>query len=334
MPTIYAATEHDLLVVGDPLVDPTATRVLGETRPEAVCHHPDEPDRIFVGTFEHGLQRSTDGGASWNRIGTAAIHEDAVMSLAVHPDDPDVLHAGTEPSAVYRSTDGGDTWTRLDGLLEVPSEPDWAFPPRPHTHHARWIEVDPHDPEHLYVGIEAGALVQTRDGGETWADRVPGSRRDTHSMATHRDAPDRAWVAAGDGFAVTHDAGETWDHPQDGLHHRYCWSVALDPADPETVIMSAASGAGSAHRTPGESYVYRRVGDDAWERLDERGLAMGEGVLRAVIRPDEEAGEFWAANNRGLFHTRDAGDSWSEIGVDWPDEYETSTIRGMTVVTD
>lgn len=334
MVTVYAAYEDSVFAMRDALDDPETDRLLDGHRPECVAAAVDAtdaaaPERLFVGTFESGLQRSLDGGDTWERA--SDIDEAAVMSLAVHPTDPATLYAGTEPSAVYRTTDGGDSWTERPGLTDLPSEPEWSFPPRPHTHHVRWVEVDPYDAEHLYVGIEAGALVQSHDGGETWEDRVQGARRDTHSIETHPEAPGYAWVAAGDGFARTNDGGETWEYPQSGLDHRYCWSVAVDPADPQTVLLSSASGANAAHSLPAESYLYRTRGD-GWERLDDRGVPTGEGVLRAMLVAGDDAGEFFLANNRGLYRTTDAGDSWTELDVSLPSGFDSQTCRGLAVV--
>lgn len=328
MTTVYAAYEDALLVVNDATGTPSARLLLDGYRPECVVA---DGDRTFVGTFEAGLLRSTDGGASWECL--EAIEEEAVMSIAFAPDDPDTVYAGTEPSAVYRSQDGGDCWERLDGLTELDSAERWSFPPRPHTHHVRWIEPAPRDPSLLSVGIEAGALVRgyLDDEGVTWEDRVDGSRVDNHTIATHPDRPGHAWVAAGDGYAETTDGGETWHHPEDGLEHTYCWSVAVDAGDPKRVVMSAASGAGSAHRSPGEAYLYRTYGD-GWERLDDAAVPTGKGALRAVLRRGSAAGVFWAANNRGLYRTEDGGDSWGAVGVDWPERFTDQTCRGLWVV--
>jgi photosystem II stability/assembly factor-like uncharacterized protein len=327
MARLYCAMETGLLLVEDPAGTPTSTHQHLDRRSE--CVHADGR-RVLYGTFDGGLLRSTDGGTTWTR--PDALARESVTALAAAPGDRDVLWAGTEPSAVYRSPDGGATWTRLEGLTDLPSEPEWAFPPRPHTHHVRWIEPDPADPSHLYVSIEAGALVQTHDGGETWEDRVPGARRDTHSMATHPDAPGRAWTAAGDGYAETRDAGETWTYPQAGLDHRYCWSVALDSDDPDTVLMSAARSARYAHRTPGaESYLYRRTDDADWEPLDDRGLPTGDGVTRAVLVTGEEGETFYAANNRGVYRTTDAGDAWTRLDVTWPETFADETVRGLAL---
>jgi photosystem II stability/assembly factor-like uncharacterized protein len=329
MPT-YAALDGAVLAIrGD-----ETTERLTDADLECVAAHPDRPDRVFVGTFERGLQRSSDGGRSYRRVGDT-VESDAVTAIALHPDDPDEVWVGTEPSAVYRSTDGGDTFDRVEGLLDVPSADEWSFPPRPDTHHVRWLAVDPHDPERVYVAVEAGALVVTPDAGDTWLDRPPGSRRDNHALATHADAPGRVYSAAGDGYAESEDYGESWAHPQSGLGHRYVWSVAVAPDDPDTVLVSAASGASAAHGHGGvenaESYVYRRRGDE-WTRLDERGLPTGEGVLRPVIAPGAEGEALYALSNRGLYRTTDAGESWRQLPVRWPGRYERQSARGLVAL--
>lgn len=51
------------------------------------------------------------------------------------------------------------------GLTKLPSASTWSFPPRPETHHVRWIGIDPHDAHHLYVAIEADVLVRSLDDG-------------------------------------------------------------------------------------------------------------------------------------------------------------------------
>jgi hypothetical protein len=305
----------------------TAERLAGYAL-ECVAAAPRAPDRVFVGTVDGGLQRSTDGGDTWEPVGG---FEDRVTAVTVSPHDPDVIWAGSEPSAVYRSGDGGDTWAQRQGLTDLPSADRWSFPPRPHTHHVRWLAVDPHDPERLYVAVEAGAFLWTTDAGETWEDHPGAACRDNHTLATHPDAPGRVYTAAGDGYAESTDAGETWYQPQDGLDHRYVWGLAVDPADPDTVVVSAARGARTAH-TPGraESYVYRKR-DGAWE-LAMDGLPDPEGTVRAVLAAGTTGGELFALTNRGLFRSTDAATSWGRVAVEWPDAYREQVGRGLAVV--
>ena len=349
MTLLYAAMEDVLLVAageGDDWADATA---LAETDPECVAAAAAEPHRVFVGTFSSGLYRSTDGGeqfeqvvdANWRAGPDSERVGGPVTAVTVSPHDPEEVWVGTEPSRLYRSTDGGDSFEPVGGLVDLPSADQWSFPPRPDTHHVRWIEVDPTDPDRVLVGIEAGALVLTTDGGETWQERPEGARRDNHQLATHSEAAGRVYAAAGDGFAESRDGGETWGHPQRGLDHRYVWSVAVDPGDADTVLVSAASGAHRAHSTDGaESYVYRRTapgpggdpGEAAWTPLDDRGLPTGRGVLRAVLAAGEAPGELFAVNNHGVFHTASAGDRWRSLPVGWRDRFAEQTCRGLAVV--
>lgn len=349
----YVALDDRVLVVepssGSSASDHVATERLVGCEFECVTASSAVPDRVFAGTVESGLQRSTDGGDSWEAVGEFT---DRVTAVTVSPHDPAVVWAGTEPSRIYRSTDCGDTWEHRDGLTELPSADRWSFPPRPNTHHVRWLAVDPLDPDHLYVAIEAGAFVRTTDAGRTWEPHPEGARRDNHTLGTHPDAPDRVYTAAGDGYAESHDGGDTWAYPQDGLDHRYVWGLAVDPADPDTVCLSAANGARSAH-TPStaKAYIYRRDGD-SW-KLDMDGLPDPDGMVRALLdsrfagefdsRSAEEfdtqpagevdtrsLGEFVAVTNRGLFRRGDK--AWQRVDIDWPDAYETQVPRGLAVV--
>ena len=352
--TVYAAYDDGLRVV-DPDAGTAEVRLDGR-RVECLAIHRDAPDRVFAGTFDGGLYRSVDAGGTFERVAAATLGPagrgpDAVTALATAPDDPSTLLVGTEPSRVYRSTDAGRSVDRIAGVTDVPSASTWSFPPRPDTHHVRWIEACPADPDRWYVGIEAGALVVTPDGGDRWIDRPPGSRRDTHTIATHPESPERVYVAAGDGFAASDDRGESFAVPTVGLEHGYVWGLAVDPGDPDRVLVSAASGAMAAHRR-GEAYLYRGsmdgggrdgdvgggdvedgggdVGDggedggghpDAttWERLDDDGVPTGEGTYRAVLASGTTPGQIWALNDRGLYRTDDGGDRFGRIPGDLPE---------------
>lgn len=316
MPTYYAALS-DRLLVGD---GEWSERLAGHTL-QCVAADARVPERAFVGTVDAGLQRTTDGGETWARV---LGQGDRTTSVTVSPHDPDVLWVGTEPSAVYRSADGGESWTDCTPLTDLDSAERWSFPPRPHTHHVRWIAVAPDAPDRLYVAVEAGAFVRTEDGGESWIDHPEGGRYDTHTIATHPDAPERVYVAAGDGYALSPDRGETWTYPQDGLDHRYVWSVAVHPDDPDTVVVSAARGARSAHSTDGESYVYRTTGE-GWEQAMD-GLPGPDGLARAVLSTDGDG--FAALTNHGLFRSAE-GETWSQVGP-WTAAYD-QVARGVAV---
>jgi hypothetical protein len=289
--------------------------------PECVAVDPMDHRRLYAGTRGDGLWRSADGGRTWEPAGEGLPHPE-VTAVAVQGEGGSGLgtvYVGTEPSTLSRSRESGERWEEMTGLQELPSASRWSFPPKPDTHHVRWIEADPHEVGRLYVAIEAGALVRTVDGGETWIDRVPGGPIDTHSAATHPDAPGRLYSAAGDGYFESQDGGDTWSRPMDGLRHRYLVGVAVDRGDPDTVVVSAASGPHVAYSPRrAEAYVYRRSAGGPFE-LAMAGLPEGRGTVASRLASDpDEAGLFYAANNHGLFRSLDGGRSWEALGVRWP----------------
>ncbi|MXR22548.1 WD40/YVTN/BNR-like repeat-containing protein, partial [Halobacterium bonnevillei] len=178
------------------------------------------PDGVYCGTSD-GLYRRRDGeGTEWERVADVGD----VTAVAVHESG---VWVGTEPSAVYHAPEG-ERFTECSGLTDVPSSDDWAFPPRPSTHHVRWLEPTA---ERLYAAIEAGALVRSPDGGETCG--TASARALRHALHDdHADRPALAYSAAGDGFYVTRDGGDSWTTAASGLDRSYCWSVVCDPDDP------------------------------------------------------------------------------------------------------
>jgi hypothetical protein len=246
---------------------------------------------------------------------------------------PALLYAGTEPSAIYQSRDGGDTWHALPGLLSLTSAGEWSFPPRPETHHVRQILSDPCFPRRLYVAIEAGALLRSEDGGETWRDRVPGGPRDTHTLAAHPSAPGHLYSAAGDGYFESLDNGDTWRREMEGLEHGYCWSVAVSRSDPDTVLLSASKSPRAAHsKVFANSGVYRRTAHEPWRKaLD--GLPDPEGRRVPVLaRSDTEPGVFYLHSEGELYRSANSGPEWQKLTVHWPESCSPQHASDIAVV--
>jgi hypothetical protein len=238
----------------------TAETLLADARAQCVAA---DGARVLVGTRGGGALLSADAGATWRAVD---LPEPDVFSVAIGAADG-ALYAGTEPSRLFVSRDGG-AWTELEALQDIPSRPRWSFPPRPWTHHIRWIAPDPHRPERVLVGIELGGVMRTDDAGVTFSDHRPGAKLDAHQLAWHPRTPGRAYQAAGDGAAWSRDGGETWATADDGRDRGYCWALAVDPGDPERWYVSAASGPGSAHADADRARgrLYRWHGG-RWERL-------------------------------------------------------------------
>lgn len=182
---MLVATDREVVVIDVPRGTSASAHGISD-RPTCLAADALVHGRAWCGTHRGGVFRSDDGGKSWKSVGLAGR---LIMAIAASPVERDVVWVGTEPSEVWRSADAGTTWEQTSRLETLASSSEWSFPPRPDTHHVRWIACHPLEPERLWVAIEAGALVSTTDGGRTWRDRVTGGPWDTHELAVHRNAP-------------------------------------------------------------------------------------------------------------------------------------------------
>jgi hypothetical protein len=308
---LYAATGDCFARLDDAGEAWTVELSLSGSGAQCLAIDPAHPDTVFVGLREGGVRLSVDGGRTWL---DCELPERAVFSLAVSAADG-AVYAGTEPSRLFRSGDNGETWRELKALLELPSRPQWSFPPRPWTSHVRWIAPSPHDADLLLVGIELGGLMRSSDGGQSWQDHRPGAQPDVHSLAWHPDTPGRAYEAGGGGAAFSTDAGETWQRADQGRDRHYTWSVTVDRDDPECWYVSASTGPFAAHgRGDPQAHIYRRRGGQAWQPL---GGGLPEplpAMPYALVATERRVfaglanGELWESGNRG--------DSWKALQLD------------------
>ncbi len=341
--TLYVALNEALAVVNSRNGEWIADFQLVGRQPQCLAVDPQRPEQIYCGTFDQGLWRSSDAGRSWQHVDEGIAHG-RVMSVAVSAVERaggyGVVYTGTEPSAVFRSEDGGTSWRELATLRQLPSAPTWSFPPRPYTSHIRWITLDSLQPGRVFAAAEAGALLRSLDGGETWEDREPDGPFDTHTLVMHPLLPNRLYSAAGDGFmrpgtgfVQSDDGGDTWYRPDEGLEHHYLWSVAADPADPNTLVISAAHGPQQAHNPQqAESAIYRRSGSNAWQQVRE-GLPQPRGLLASVVTANEaEPGVFYASGNLDVFRSTNAGLSWEMLPIRWPAGTQPDRTNALVVV--
>jgi hypothetical protein len=77
-----------------------------------------------------------------------------------------VLFAGTSPAGLFRSDDGGTSWEPVTALNEHRSRKDWIPGAGGQALHS--LQVDPEDPDRMYVAISAAGAFRTQDGGKKW----------------------------------------------------------------------------------------------------------------------------------------------------------------------
>ncbi len=163
---------------------------------------PADPDRLYAsqsnGWFGQVIQRSNDGGLTWDapgggvtqgadgmprgesnkfvyegEVGTHLWYDDTphpwefkrVWQLKPSLTDPDTVYAGVEDAALFKSIDGGHSWRELAGLRKVKGD---RWMPGAGGMCLHTILLDHTNPDRLYVAISAAGAFRTDDGGQTW----------------------------------------------------------------------------------------------------------------------------------------------------------------------
>ncbi|MFW6074375.1 MAG: WD40/YVTN/BNR-like repeat-containing protein [Chloroflexota bacterium] len=302
---------------------------------QCVAVDPADPDRIFCGTHDDGVFKSRDGGETWEPAGEDIPHKrtpSIAISHAHQENGMSVVYAGTEPSNLYRSTDDGETWKEFSRLPELPSSDSWSFPPRPWTHHTRWVTPHFSDPDLIFVGIELGGVMRSLDGGETWEDRKPGAYTDSHAIKVHPSDPDRVYEAAGQGVAISTDRGDTWTPIDDGMDRHYSWALAIDPEDPDLWYVSASHSARYAHRSEGDAqaHLYRKRGSAPWELLDGN-LSIPLDFMPYCLLTflDQPGAVLMGMKNGEILFSEDEGEYWTRLDVKLPEILQLSAANAF-----
>lgn len=116
---LYAGTDDGVVVFSDPGGGGRWRRIVHTLHGQAISSLLAlDALHILAAGLEAGIQRSTDGGRSWQQVSA-----EQVVALYMSPDDADTLYAITEAGEVRYSSSGGAEWL----LCEPPPVPSIAF---------------------------------------------------------------------------------------------------------------------------------------------------------------------------------------------------------------
>lgn len=270
---------------------------------------------VYAGARGAGVLCSTDGGKSWSPAGLSGH---TVKALAASPHIPGVIYAGTKPACVFVSQDRGQHWQEFTYFRKIFSRRFWFSPAEtPFTAYVQGIALSPSDPNVILVGIEAGAVVRSTDGGETWGDHRKGALRDCHSITFH--ASNGAWVyeagGSGAGIAISRDGGDRWKQPGANLDRHYGWAVAADPLQPEVSYLSVSPSPFKAHNDGNaQAYIFRSKPNGEWQKLG-GGLPQPlDHMPYALLTHPSEPGTVYAGLSNGdVWRSQDQGSSWGRL---------------------
>jgi photosystem II stability/assembly factor-like uncharacterized protein len=320
-----------------------------------VTGSPADPDRLYAsqssGWFGQVIQRSDDGGRSWQPVGNAFTYDGVpgthqwydgtphpwefkrVWHLEPSPTDPDTVYAGVEDAALFRTTDGGQSWQELSGLRGHGSGPKWQ--PGAGGMCLHTILLDPADPQRIFIAISAAGAFRTDDGGATWrpinrglrSEYIPDPDADVghcvHRLAMHPSRPNVLFMQKHWDVMRSDDAGDSWHEVSGNLPTDFGFVVDVHAHEPDTVYVVPIKSDSEHYPPDGKLRVYRsRTGGHEWEPLG-NGLPQRNcyvNVLRDAMAVDalDDCGVYFGTTGGQVYVSPDGGDSWSAAVRDLP----------------
>jgi len=314
-----------------------------------------DPDRLWAsqtsGWFGQIMQRSDDGGRTWQPVGNDFAYAGEVgehlwydgtprpwefkriWHIEPSRTDPDVVYAGAEDAALYRSADAGASWTELTALRTHESGPRWQ--PGAGGMCLHTIILDPVDPDRIFVAISAAGAFRTDDGGRTWqpinrglrSGQIPDEDAEVghcvHRLAMHPSRPDVLYMQKHWDVMRSDNAGDQWHEISGDLPTDFGFPIAVHAHEPETVYVVPITSDSLHYVMDGKLRVYRsRSGGGEWEPLT-AGLPQSHcyvNVLRDAMAVDtlDDCGIYFGTTGGQVYASADGGDSWEAIVRDLP----------------
>jgi photosystem II stability/assembly factor-like uncharacterized protein len=327
---------------------------------------PADPNRLYAsqssGWFGQQIQRSNDGGQTWEPVGNKFVYEGTpgthlwydntqhpwefkrVWHLEPSLSDPDTVYAGVEDAALFRTTDGARSWQEMPGLRNHETAPGWH--PGAGGMCLHTILLDSANPGRMYIAISAAGAFRSDNGGETWkpinkglnSAFLPNPAAEVghcvHRIAKHASRPNVLFMQKHWDVMRSDDCGEAWHEVSGNLPTDFGFVIDVHTHEPETIYVVPIKSDGEHFPMEGKLQVFRsRTGGNQWEPLT-KGLPQSNcyvNVLRDAMAVDslDECGVYFGTTGGQVYGSADAGNTWSAIAQNLPAVYsvEVQTIQ-------
>jgi len=316
---------------------------------------PVEPNRLYAsqssGWFGQKIQRSSDGGSTWEAVGDKFVYEGnpgthqwydgtqrpwefkRIWHLEPSLADPDTVYAGAEDAALFRTTDGGQTWEELSRLRNAKGGL-WA--PGPGRIGLHTILLDPTRPGRIFVAISAAGVFRTDDSGAAWRPVNRGLKSPyqlpdpdaevghcVHRIAMHPSRPDVLFMQKHWDVMHSDNAGESWNEVSGNLPSDFGFPIEVHANEPDTIYVVPIKSDSEHFPPEAKLRVYRsRTGGNEWEPLA-NGLPQSHcyvNVLRDAMAVDslDPCGVYFGTTGGQVYASANAGEAWNPIVRDFP----------------
>ncbi len=313
-------------------------RIRGQTRSVAV--DPNDPDKIYVGTQEGTVLRTSDGGAIWEETELDPYVRERTLAIPRPPGLPDLGEVGppgftffqdppfrAEPvdrvSPPFRSLFFGFA----PEFMSVRATPPTTGAPQVLLRDAisqqpvgsvRRVIVCPGG-EYPIIAATEDELLGSSDEGRTYVRllRVPGGVTVYHVACSSFD-PNQLYVTTSFGPFLSKDGGITFAQDLSGWPGRAAHGAAFSPTDPNKTFVATdhVLFQGDATSKDGLEMCYpdfNNASTAPWTTIN-------------WIEPDGEG--IWLATDDGVRYSPDGGTTWKAVA---PTLFNHHVVRQVTV---
>ncbi len=242
---------------------------------------------------ESGIYRSTDSGATWDKMKKGLPNSDmGRIGLAISPVNPDVLYAIIEAAekkgGVYKSTDRGVSWSKQSSYVS-----SFAF-------YFQKLFCDTKNVDRVY-SMDVFLQV-TNDGGKNWDNLGEDKKHvDNHVLWIDPDNNDHLIAGCDGGVYETYDQGKNWNF-KSNIPIAEIYKVTTDNDLPFYNVFAGSqdnSSFGGPSRTintggiTNQDWYYTCSGDGFQTQVDWKNpnIIYSESQNGGLVRFDKKSGE-------------------------------------------
>jgi photosystem II stability/assembly factor-like uncharacterized protein len=243
-----------------------------------------------------------------------------VDDVKVTIDSPGIyLYVGTGGYGIYKFDPISRKWQNLGDTFGS----GWWSPWERRMYQFSSILFDPDVPGKVYYGHFPSGFFISEDNGHTWEDSGLGLGNDgMFSLSMHPHNHDILYAGTYNGVSRSVDCGKTWAIKSTGMpSEQWPYTIAIDDENPDIMYASTKNGQnkGLCQRNQDTfcGVVMKSTdGGESWFEIM-NGLHPISEFYTLIIYPDNHDILFMSTN-RGVYMSRDAGNSWKAINGGLP----------------
>lgn len=277
----------------------------GGEEASVITEHCDPSRQKCASAFKKVIDNQNQAGPS----------ESSFSTIAIAPSNPNIVYSAVRGGSgnPFGNSSGSVLYKSLDGGVTFEKAPANGKPQS-----LTVIEIDPSDPNHIWIGSESGifesldgggsltqiartsmvvgidaidsknllaassenGVIKSTDGGKTWVEANQGlpSKKVLRAQFAPSN-PQIAWASTYEGAAKSLDGGKTWVDVSSNLKAKNLQALSVHPKNPDIALVAT------------DTFEFSVRNAD----LSRQGQYYNQGIFRT-----EDGGKTWARSDQGI----------------------------------